>query len=68
MLKCNLSVINHPSITQFDDISLSNHDFDRVVGPDFHNVQVQKADQICCFKQILMIRTIVCFSGTTSSI
>ena len=35
MLKCHLSVINHPSITQFDDISLSNHDFDRVVGPDF---------------------------------
>ena len=29
MLKCHLSVINHPSIT---------HDFDRVVGPDFHNV------------------------------
>ena len=23
---------------QFDDISLANHDFDRVVGPDFHNV------------------------------
>ena len=38
MLKCHLSVINHSSITQFDDISLSNHDFDRVVGPDFHNV------------------------------
>ena len=38
ILKCHLSVINHPSITQFDDISLSNHDFDRVVGPDFHNV------------------------------
>ena len=38
MLKCHLSVINHPSITQFDDISLANHDFDRVVGPDFHNV------------------------------
>ena len=37
MLKCHLSVINHPSITQFDDISLANHDFDRVVGPDFHN-------------------------------
>ena len=28
MLKCHLSVINHPSITQFDDISLANHDFD----------------------------------------
>ena len=38
MLKCHLSVINHPSITQFDDISLANHDFDRVVGPDFHSV------------------------------
>ena len=38
MLKCHWSVINHPSITQFDDISLANHDFDRVVGPDFHNV------------------------------
>ena len=38
MLKCHLSVINHPSITQFDDISLANHDFDRVLGPDFHNV------------------------------
>ena len=38
MLKCHLSVINHPSVTQFDDISLANHNFDRVVGPDFHNV------------------------------
>ena len=38
MLKCHLSIINHSSITQFDDISLSNHDFDRVAGPDFHNV------------------------------
>ena len=38
MLKCHLSMINHSSITQFDDISLSNHDFDRVAGPDFHNV------------------------------
>ena len=38
MLKCHLSIINHPSITQFDDISLANHDFDRVVGADFHNV------------------------------
>ena len=37
-LKCHLSVINHPSITQFDDISLANHDFNRVVGPHFHNV------------------------------
>ena len=38
MLKCHLSVINHTSVTQFDDVSLANHDFDRVVGPDFHNV------------------------------
>ena len=38
MLKCHLSVINHPSITQFDDISLANHNFDRVAGPNFHNV------------------------------
>ena len=38
MLKCHLSIINHPSITQFDDISLANHDFNRVVDPDFHNV------------------------------
>ena len=38
MLKCHLSVINHPSITQFDDISFANHDYDRVVGPDFNNV------------------------------
>ena len=38
MLKCHLSVINHPSITQFDDVSLANHDFDRVVGPDFHHI------------------------------
>ena len=38
MLKCHLSVINHPSVTQFDDISLANHDFDRVVGSDFHNI------------------------------
>ena len=38
MLKCHLSIINHPSITQFHDISLANHDFDRVVGADSHNV------------------------------
>ena len=38
MLKCHLSIIDHSSITQFDDISLSNHDFDRVAAPDFHNV------------------------------
>ena len=38
MLKCHLSIINHSSITQFDDISLANYNFDRVAGPDFHNV------------------------------
>ena len=38
MLKCHLSIINHSSIRQFDDISLSYHDFDRVSGPYFHNV------------------------------
>ena len=38
MLKCHLSVINHSSITQFDDISLANYNFARVTGPDFHNV------------------------------
>ena len=38
MLKCHLSIINHSSITQFDDISLSNHDFDRVAAPDSHNI------------------------------
>ena len=43
MLKCHLSIINHSSITQFDDISLSNHDFDRVAGPDFHNVSGTKS-------------------------
>ena len=37
MLKCHLSIINHSSITQFDDISLSNHNFDRVAGAGFHN-------------------------------
>ena len=38
MLKCHLSIINHSSITQFDDITLSYHDFDRVAGANFHNV------------------------------
>ena len=38
MLKCHLSIINHSSITQFDDITLSDHDFDRVAGADFHNI------------------------------
>ena len=43
MLKCHLSIINHSSVTQFDDISLSNHDFDRVAGPDFHNVSATES-------------------------
>ena len=38
MLKCHLSIINHSSITQFDDITLSTHDFDRVSGANFHNI------------------------------
>ena len=38
MLKCHLSIINHSSITQFDDITLSNHNFDRVAGADLHIV------------------------------
>ena len=38
MLKCHLNIINHASVKQFDDISLSNHDFDRVAGADFHTV------------------------------
>ena len=38
MLKCHLSIINHTSVTQFDDITLSNHNFDRVAGADLHNV------------------------------
>ena len=61
MLKCHLSIINHSSITQFDDISLSNHDFDRVAGADFITFQEQKADQISLFKLILMRRIIACF-------
>ena len=38
MLKCHLSVINHPSVSQFQDIDLSNHDFDRVVSAEFNTV------------------------------
>ena len=38
MLKCHLSIINHSSITQFDDITLSNHDFDKVAGANLHSV------------------------------
>ena len=60
MLKCHLSIINHSSITQFDDISLSNHDFELQV-PIFITFQVQKADQICLFRLTLIKRTIACF-------
>ena len=38
MLKYHLSIINHSSITQFDDITLYNHDFDRVAGADFRSI------------------------------
>ena len=38
MLKCHLSIINHTSVTQFNDITLSNHNFDRVSGADLHSV------------------------------
>ena len=33
-----MSIIIHSFITQFDDITLSNHDFDRVAVANFHNV------------------------------
>ena len=45
MLKCHLSIINHSSITQFDDITLSNHDFDRVAGADFHNISGSESSE-----------------------
>ena len=38
MLKCHLSIINYSSLTQFDDITLSNHDFNRVAGADLHTL------------------------------
>ena len=38
MLKCYLSVTNHPAIHQFQDIYLSTHDFDRVTGANFDSV------------------------------
>ena len=38
MLKCHLSIINHSSITQFDDVTLTNHNFDRVAGADLYTV------------------------------
>ena len=36
IIKCHLSLINHSSATQFDDITLS--DFDRVSGADLHSI------------------------------
>ena len=38
MLKCYLSVTNHPAVHQFQDIHLSNHDFDRIAGANFDSV------------------------------
>ena len=77
MLKCHLSVINHHSITQFDDISLANHDFDRVVGPEFRNVSGPDFHNVSGTESRpdLSLQTdfnetyySVFFSGTTSSI
>ena len=42
MLKCHLSIIDHTSVTQFDDITLSNHNFDRVTGADLHSISGPK--------------------------
>ena len=68
MLKCHLSVINHPSITQFDDISLANHDFDRVVGPDFHNVSGTESRPDLSLQPDFNETYYSVFSGTTPSI
>ena len=38
MLKCHLSVINHKSVSQLQDIDLSNYNSDRVAGADFHSI------------------------------
>ena len=59
MLKCHLSIINHSSITQFDDISLITILIELQVLI-FITFQVQKVDQICRFKLILMTLIIVC--------
>ena len=61
MLKCHLSIINHSSITQFDDISLSNHDFDRVAGADFHNVSGTESRPDLSLQLTLMKLIIACF-------
>ena len=69
MLKCHLSIINHSSITQFDDITLSSHDFDRVTGAHFDNVSGSES------RPDLSLQTdfnetyySMFFSGTTTSI
>ena len=38
MLKCYLSVTNHPAVHQFQNIHLSTHDFDRVTGVNFDSI------------------------------
>ena len=45
MLKCYLNVTNHPAIHQFQDIHLSNHDFDRVTGKDSDSISGADLDQ-----------------------
>ena len=47
MLKCHLSIINHSLVTQFDDITLTNHEV--LIYMLF---QVHKIDPICRFRQI----------------
>ena len=44
MLKCYLSVTNHPAVHQFQDIHLSTHDFDRVSGANFDSVSGAELD------------------------
>ena len=38
MLKCYLSITNQPAVHQFQDIHLTNHDFDRVTGTAFDSI------------------------------
>ena len=45
MIKCHLSVINLSSVVQFQDINLSNHDFDSVACADFDNVSGAEVPQ-----------------------
>ena len=44
MLKCYLSVTNHPAVHQFQDIHLSTHDFNRVSGANFDSVSGAELD------------------------